>query len=310
MPSCLREMLDNKKKILIEATGSLTSNFLIKSILQCGHKVCGSDINDSNIGRYLCNDFIIFPKKNDDFLWQKVELLINQHEIDVVIPTFDEMLEGWSKKKNYFLTKKKHVITSPQSTIKIFQDKWETFNFFTENNIPTPNTSLKNKYELIKPRFGRGGKGIIFNKKKQSVSMKGMISQENLTGEEYTVDVLFDKDGLPIYIVPRVRLNVVDGKSVQGVVVLNETINSMIKKIASKILFIGPVNFQLFKDKIGNIKFTEVNPRLGGGTSLSFAATENWIPIMIDNLVFKKKIKPKKIQNGLKMIRYYSEIYV
>ena len=42
-----------------------------------------------------------------------------------------------------------------------------------------------------------------------------------------------------------------------------------------------------------------------------FAATENWIPLIIENFIHGKSIKEKQtIQYGLKMARYYSECFI
>ena len=140
--------------------------------------------------------------------------------------------------------------------------------------------------------------------------MNGMISQELLTGQEYTIDVLCDKDGEPVYIVPRIRTTVKEGKSTEGIVVENNRIVDGVKKICKAIKFKGPINIQCFELENGDIKFTEINPRLGGGTVLGIEATENWFPLIVDTFVYDKKIKANnKVQYGLKMSRYYDEVF-
>lgn len=299
-----------KKKILVEATGSLGSVYMINSIIDSGHSVCGSDVDEFNAGKYFCNDYIVFPSIEQPDLWDQVECLVYKHAIDVVIPSFDEMMLGWAKRQKSLMKKNIFVIISPVETIKMFQDKWETYNFFKCIGVPTPATSIGDDYELIKPRFGRGGKGIYLNDGNQSASMEGMISQEKIKGKEYTIDVLFDAFGSPIYIVPRIRLDVRDGKSVKGIVVKNDSIEQYIKYIATQVEFKGPINFQCFEEENGDIKFIEVNPRLGSGTALSFKATENWVPLIINNFVYNQKIKAGNILYGKRMVRYYAECFI
>ena len=115
--------------------------------------------------------------------------------------------------------------------------------------------------------------------------------------------------GKPIYIIPRKRIVIKDGKSVSGEVCNVKTIEEYIIKIAKNIEFIGAINFQAFVNLCGDVSFIEVNPRLGGGTALSFAASENWVNLMISNLVLNQPIKAKPIKYGLKMSRSYSEVY-
>jgi carbamoyl-phosphate synthase large subunit len=43
--------------------------------------------------------------------------------------------------------------------------------------------------------------------------------------------------------------------------------------------------------------------------ALGFAATENWINLIVKNLVEGIPITPIKVRNGLRMERYYDEIF-
>tara|TARA_B100001093_G_scaffold520294_1_gene614404 strand:- start:25422 stop:26318 length:897 start_codon:yes stop_codon:yes gene_type:complete len=295
---------------LIEASGSLTSGYIIKAIKDSGNRVIGSDIYDFNHAKIMCDDFILMPKYNDKNLWKKISKLLDEYNIDIVLPSFDETLLGWSERVDFFKTKDIRVIISSVETIKTFQDKWIAFEFFKNLGILTPDTSLISEFEIIKPRVGRGGSGIFLNDFKSEIDMKNMISQEKITGQEYTVDCFFDVNGVPIYIIPRKRLNVIDGKSSKGIVVKNSKIENIIKKISSSIGFKGPINFQFFVTEKKEVFILEINTRIAGGMALGFAASENWIELIIQNFINQKKIDPKKIKYGLKMSRYYDEIFI
>lgn len=296
--------------VLIEAVGSLSSGYIIKAIKECGFRVIGSDISDFNHGFVLCDDFVVFPKASDINLWDKIENILVEKKIDVVFPSLDETLIGWSRMSDRFKKYGVNIILSPLRTLEITLDKWETYKFFKGIGVNVPETSKENKYVLIKPRFGRGSKGIFLNEEGKDIPMDGYISQERIEGKEYSVDVLYDKDGNPIYIVPRERIDVRDGKSTKGIVVREEKINEIIIYISKKLKFIGPVNFQFIKKNNGEFVLIEVNPRLAGGMALSFAATENWIKLIIENVLYGRKIIPKEIKYGLKMFRYYDECFI
>lgn len=295
-------------KILTEASGSLTSAYLIKAIQEAGFKCIASDINPECSGRILADDFILMPAKDDANLWGKIVPDLIQQQINVVIPSFDETLLGWAKRKKELMQQGIYVVLSEEPTIEIFQDKWLTYRFFSENGIPTPLTSLTQEYPLIKPRHGRGGYGVKVVTEK--TNMAGMISQELVEGEEYTVDVFCDQKSRPVYIVPRKRLGVRDGKSTGGIVVNQVEIIRWVEKICHIISFIGPINMQCFLGKDGTIKFIEINPRIAGGMALGFAATENWVNLIVDHLINGKIIKPKPIKFGMKMMRYYAEVFL
>lgn len=135
------------------------------------------------------------------------------------------------------------------------------------------------------------------------------LTQEEILGEEYTIDCLFTCEGKALYIIPRKRINIQEGKSTKGEVCNVEILNAHIHTIASHIHFMGAVNFQAFITPSGEAVFIEVNPRLGGGSALGFAASEDWVDVMIRHFIYGQSITPKPIQYGLKMARSYQEVY-
>ena len=43
---------------------------------------------------------------------------------------------------------------------------------------------------------------------------------------------------------------------------------------------------------------------------LGFAASENWIPLIIDNFLNNKNISKSSVVDGMQMRRYYDEIFI
>jgi len=299
-----------KHKVLFEASGSLTSHYLLKAAKEAGLKTVGSDISEC-AATHIADEFIIFPKHKDPTLWSVTEEELKRRTISIVIPSFDETLLAWAEKKDYFLERGVRVILSDKEVISIFQDKWLTYQFFKQHNIPTPQTSLAYEYPLVKPRAGRGGKDIYINPPKDKIVMEeGWISQELLTGQEYTIDVFCNAEHKPVYIIPRKRMMVKEGKSLNGITVEHPEIIEWVKKICEAIAFTGPINLQCFVSETGEIKFTEINPRIAGGMALGFAASENWISLIVSNLIENQPVQPKPVKFGLKMFRYYDEVFV
>ena len=295
-------------KILSEACGSLTAGYIIRNIQKAGYKSVATDMSEECFGKHLADEFYAVPSAADKNSPEFLKNLVIEKNIDMVIPTLDDGLLSWAKMKEELAEKGISVAISDTDTLSVFLDKWETYLFFEKNGIPTPKTSLKQEYKLVKPRNGRGGSGIIITD--EPVDMDGNISQELLSGTEVTIDVLCDLNGKPVYIVPRIRLGVKEGKATAGQVIENSKIDEYVKKICSSIRFIGPINIQCFIAENGDISFTEINPRLGGGSVLGMAATENWIPLMVKMFYEKENIKPAAdVKYGLKMGRFYDEVF-
>lgn len=295
-------------RIMIEASGSLVSGYLIKAIQEAGHTAVASDIDATNHGAVLADDFIKMPRVSATDLWQQTERLLKAHQVDMVIPSLDETLVGWAERREYFAALGVHVILSDEETIATFQDKWRTYEFFHRAGIPTPATSLTQDHWVVKPRLGRGGKGIYMGNASQD--MTDMISQEFIKGTEYTCDCFFDRNGEAVYIVPRRRDSVVDGKSLKGITVRHDRIDALIRRIGSQITLRGPVNFQCIETAENELFFIECNPRIAGGMALGFAASENWISLIVSNLVRGENVAPKPIRYDLRMVRYYAECFI
>lgn len=295
-------------RILTEASGSLVSGYLIKAIQEAGHEAVASDVSPDVVGRYLADDFIRMPSAQDPELWPRTRELLDEHHIDLVIPSFDGTLLGWAQR----LFDPQHelptwVMVSAPDVIETFVDKWLAAEFFQANGIATPQTSLAQDYPLVKPRRGRGGSGVAVTD--EPVDMTGMISQELAIGDEYTVDVLCDLEGAPLYVVPRMRGAVRDGKSTQGVVVRHPQVEEVVRRLCAATCFQGPVNVQVFADG-EDVNVIEVNPRIAGGMALGFAATENWIPLICQLLDGKEVPAKAPVQWGMQMMRFYAEVFV
>ena len=101
-----------------------------------------------------------------------------------------------------------------------------------------------------------------------------------------------------------------DGKSTVGVVERHEGIEHWVRSICKRLPFVGPINLQCFVLPDGTIKFVEINPRIAGGMALGFAATENWIDLIVRNMLYGQSLSPKPVFDGLEMRRYYAEVFV
>ena len=131
---------------------------------------------------------------------------------------------------------------------------------------------------------------------------------EYLPGEEYTVDVFCDLKENICGLVIRERIGVKAGISVKGRIIKDKEIESICKKVCDIFKIKGPCCIQLKRDKNGDPKLIECNPRLGGGTYFGTLAGINPAEIYF-NLYYGNLIK-KKIPKEITVVRYFEEIIV
>ena len=198
-------------RIFVEAAGSLVAPAMMSMIRESGHICVSSDANEDSIGKHLADEFCKVPYALDEKYTDAVKEIVTREKIDLVIPTLDDALLKWDSIRGQLQDEGVYLAISNREALEVCQDKWNTYLVFSKNGIPTPKTSLKQEFGLVKPRRGRGGAGVRVTE--ELADMEGMISQEVLHGQEYTVDVFCNLRHEPVYIVPRKRIGVKEGKS-------------------------------------------------------------------------------------------------
>ena len=132
--------MTNKKNILITSVGSNPALTAIKLFDRNFVKIIGTDALSffEIAGSKFCDKFYKIPRcEKSDYLKKILE--INEKEnLDGILPIFDGEVEILSKNKDLLGDIK--LIASPYETVKICNDKWNTFNFFKKFGIPTPKT--------------------------------------------------------------------------------------------------------------------------------------------------------------------------
>lgn len=278
-------------------------------------KILSTDSNNLSAGFYLSDFYEVIPEAEADDYLEVLLNIIDKYSIQVLMPSSGYDIFPFS---DYKTKLKKHgviPVVSDRKILEICRDKISTFDRLkTEFSLPftTLNPEEINIYPVIaKPRYGKGSRDIVqVNDEKElryvSSKFSNMIYQEFLPGDEYTIDVMSDLEGNPIVSVPRVRLQTKSGISTKGKIILDKYLIEESMKIVRKLRIIGPSCIQMKRDKLGDFKLVEINPRLGGGTIFTTLAGANF-PKMIIDLVEGKSIDVPKISE-VTVLRYFEEI--
>lgn len=285
-------------------------------------KIVSVDMNPLSAGLYVSDVHCIVPPSSDQNFLPKILEICKKENVHLIIPTRNEELLLFAKNKDRFENGINILVSDPE-VIEVCNDKYRFYQFLAKKNIPTPKTFLPNQalcssmeYPLIvKPRYGSGGKNTFKVKNKNELAffinyVPQPLVQEFVEGKEYTVDLLSDFQRRVLTAVPRERIETFGGESFKGRTVKDQRIIRHAKKLAERLGTIGHITIQCLVNK-ENIKFTEVNPRFGGGAALSIAAGAN-TPLLILKLVLGEKVKPMigDFTEGLIMLRYTKDIFL
>lgn len=268
-------------------------------------------------GSLLVDKFFLVDKiNNSDKYLDEIITLCNTYDIDHIISTdeFEQFI--FNKNIDYFLTKTCIIHTD---IINLFSNKYKATKAISELGIKIPTIyslenfeMFKNKKIIIRENNSCCSYGIhvldgfdIESIRKWSTN--NSFIQEYVSGEEYTVDVLCDKNGNPINIIPRKRLAIRGGITYKCLIEKNELLIKECKKIYKKYTIPGFSNVQfIIKNDVAF--FIELNPRLGGTTIASSLAGDNLIDLYIKHFVENKPLKESSIRWNTLVTRYYEEV--
>ena len=303
--------------MLIPGAGGAAGIGAIKSLGMCKFKgkIVSTDADALSAGLYLADKGYVVPPANDPSFFQKAIQIIENEQINIILPTSGFDIVPYSKNKKAL---EDNNIVAAMSDYEVIQTCLNKENFYyklkNKFNLPytTTNPSKIDTFPCIaKPIFGKGSKNVFICRDENELNIilskyNDMIIQEYLPGKEYTIDVLSDLDGNALLAIPRERIEVKAGISFKGKIILNKTIQEECLNIAEYIGIKGPSCMQMKCDKEGMPKLTEVNPRMGGGTIMTTYAGVNF-PELIIKMVNDDKIEIPEI-NEITMVRYYEEV--
>ena len=285
-------------------------------------RVITTDINPMSPALYFGHKHYIVPLTTDKLYIPIIESICDAEDVNLVVPTIDDELPIFGRSLNRFTQAGIEVAVSSERTSNICNDKYETYQFCKRNGIPTPGTRLagdvdfaKVKYPLyVKPRYGRGSVNVFAVNNEAQLRLfldyvPDAIVQDQLTGIEFTVDVLSDFNGRVLSIVPRERLVIRAGVSDKGVTRRNNDVMAFAKLVAERLQIVGPANIQC-KWNGREISLIEVNPRFSGGIPLTIAAGadfSSWLVQLRAGLDVKPRIGD--FQDGLAMMSFEESIF-
>ena len=309
-------MLKENFKILVTAVGTATSIGIIKRIRKERPQwvVIGTDINKYGYtaGSLLVDKYYSVPYATEKNHLSEIKRIIEDNNVDYLWPINDSEIRIISRKGKNLCD---HIMANPEVITLVF-DKYVTARKMRDIGVMIPRS--------IEPSDGFVGKCII--RKKEGVGSTGIrivdrwgnetvdkdeFVQEFVDGTEYTVDVLCDRQGIPMYVIPRKRLEVKAGVSTKAEIIEDKEIISTVERILNELVLPGFSNIQFIRSCDGKLFFIEINPRIGGFSSASLLAAPEMFPTfvrLIENNDSQCRELNKGVAWGMIVTRYYEEI--
>ena len=251
--------------------GQSIGKILLKS--KYNKNLFGIDISNKNAAQFIYPNFFIgVPFTHPDYL-QRLELFIDKHDIDLIIPIAEPELRFFSEQNILKTIGKAKMITASAFALEIGFDKFKTAEFLKKESLPFPETFLAKSLKridnfpaILKSKTGSGSKDIhkinsieefLFHTKN---NIDDYIVQEFISGEkgEFTCGVFRSSSKETRTQIFKRELT--SGYSGYGEVIENTNITNLLEKIAVKLNLVGSINIQL-RIKENQPKVFEINPR-------------------------------------------------
>jgi carbamoyl-phosphate synthase large subunit len=244
---------------------------ILKSNPELFPSVIGADLHNEHAGRFIFDACFTLPRCDAVEYQAAVTLLIQEHEIDIVIPISEPELRNIEKhnyQEDFF---GKTVIMANWQSLRVGFDKKLTADFLAQHRLPFPDTQLISAYNkstfpvLIKSRDGSGSKSIHLVKNHDEMDLfkkiyPAFIAQEYLPndGGEYTCGLFRSKSGEIRDIIFKRKL--MGGFSGYGTREEHPAISQLLHQLANLLDLRGSINVQL-RLVNGTPVIFEINPR-------------------------------------------------
>lgn len=318
-----RREAEPRHVVLRTGAGSLPSAPVIHGLQRLGCRVVAADADPLSVGFLCADEYAVIPRASSPGFCDAVLDLCEQRRIDVILPAVNEEIAELDAVRDALRARGITLVAPPAAAIAVCLDKLRTAEELARLDIPGPRTVAAERADgvggypcVAKPRAGRGSRGfVIVDSRAHLEILRGQwdepfVLQERLRGEEYTIDLLATRTGELRVASARRRLRVSAGISVAGEIVSVRPFLPWLERLTLGLSLTGPACVQCFLGDDGVPRFTDLNPRLGGGVALTLAGGA---PLLEGVLAWVEGLpiaSAVDVGVGMRFLRRYEEVYL
>ncbi len=306
--------------VVVTGAGGAAGVAVVRALRStAGVRVLAADSDPHAPGVELAHHGFVLPRADSAKFIPMLLQACRHFAVDAIVCTVaEEMLAIESAQSDIHATGTK-VWLPPASTVALCNDKSRFATVLRQHGIATPATSttLRDLVAgpwIVKPRQARGSRNVIAADSIDDVAyalrrVDDPIIQTRVQGREFTVDVLVERDGTVVGLSPRWRLATKGGISTSGVTFQHPAVTHLVERTMKALQYRGVACLQGFLSDEGEATCIEVNPRFGGGVSLSIAAGADFTGEFVRaTLGGRARNERLRADVGVRMTRFFNEI--
>jgi carbamoyl-phosphate synthase large subunit len=258
-----------------------------------------------------------------EFIEDLLEICARQG-VDLVVPTIDPELEPLSAQAARFREIDVDVAVAAPEVVRLARDKLRTAHFLASRGVPAPRSGRLDEVMaepdawpwplMLKPRAGSSSVGIrILSSPHQLAELGGSrdyLAQELLRGDEYTVNMFFDRAGRLRCAIPHLRCEVRAGEVSKGITRRHPELERVAWALGESLPgACGALCFQAIVDAAGRPVVFELNARFGGGYPLAHRSGARFAQWLLEETTGRQPSAHNDWQDGILMLRYDHAVF-
>jgi carbamoyl-phosphate synthase large subunit len=247
-----------------------------------------------------------------------------RHEVDLIVPTIDPELEPLSGHAARFSEIGVELAVAAPEVVRLARDKLRTAQFLASRGMPAPRSGRLDEVMadphawpwplMLKPRSGSSSVGIRIMSSAEELAEFGpspdYLAQELLRGEEYTVNLFFDRTGRLSCAIPHLRCEVRAGEVAKAITRRHPGLEAIAWRLGETLPGArGALCFQAMVDQAGRAVVFELNARFGGGYPLAHQAGARFAQWLLEETTGRPVSAHNHWQDGVLMLRYDHAVF-
>jgi carbamoyl-phosphate synthase large subunit len=290
-----------------------------------GSRLLGADASPLSAAFQDADEGFIVPRTSHPEYVDRLLEIVHRQRVKIVIPLIDPELAILARYRDVFLREGCHVIVSDLEQVLVTRDKAWTAARFRELGFAAPRVyrtdELGRPDALPYPLFlkpSNGSSSIGATRINNPEELRWHVERVNIPvvqslekGEEFSIDVFADLEGVVRCAVPRRRLETRAGEIAKGITVKDRAMMDAASRLVNALGGCrGCITLQCFRSPEGQCVFFEANLRFGGGYPLTHAAGANY-PAWILRMVAGEPVPTFDAwEDGLVMLRFDDAVFV
>ena len=228
--------------------------------------------------------------------------ICKREKIDAITTLIDPEIMLLAQHRAEFEALGVTVLAPYEETAKLCFDKYQMYQFLSQNHINTPRTwgcwqDFLEAYRdgaisfpvFVKPRTGSGSVGARRIDTLELLEQvmeedKSLIVQELMTGRDLDADVYVDTiSRKPVAIFSKRKLSTTIGGANKTISFKDEALFTFVRKVLSVMEFCGPLDMDFFYQD-GEYYLSEINPRFGGAYLHAYGAGVDFVKLISENI--------------------------